>query len=155
MKVISKDKFKLIGLRLENKTTNANNQSSVDCGNLWQKFETNKIFEIIPGKISNEIYAVYYDYEKDEKEAFSYFIGCMVDESAVAPTELDELLIPSQNYMKYTAKGAMTGCITEAWKKIWSSDNNRKFGFDFEVYDERSHNWNDAELDIYVSTSDE
>lgn len=48
----------------------------------------------------------------------------------------------------------MTGCVTDTWKKIWDSSLNRKFGFDFEVYDERSQDWNNAELDIYISTTE-
>ena len=31
--------FKLIGIRLDKKTTNSGGQSAIDCGNLWQKFE--------------------------------------------------------------------------------------------------------------------
>ena len=149
-----KNNFKLFGLKLKGKTTNENNQSAKDCGNLWQKFETSKIFDLIPNKLSNEIYAVYFDYEEDETKPFSYFIGCKVHENAKIPKNLTYLEIPSQDYMKVTAKGVMTGCITEAWEKIWSSDIKRKFGFDFEVYDERSMDWNDAELDIYASINE-
>src|SRR5690606_3081679 len=147
-----RNEFKLIGLRLKGKTTNQNDQSSKDCGNLWQKFETDKIFELVPEKLSNEIYAVYFDYEKDETAPFSYFIGCKVDKNTITPKGLDELLIPTQEYRKYTAKGLMTGCITDTWRKIWSSAFHRKYGFDFEVYDERSQDWSNAEVDIYVST---
>lgn len=154
MEKIKKTNFKLVGLKLDDKTTNENNQSNKDCGNLWQKFEKDKIFNLIPNKLSNEIYAVYFDYEKDETKPFSYFIGCKVDENAETPKNLKSLEIPSQNYIKATAKGVMTGCITEAWEKIWNSEIQRKFGFDFEVYDERSQDWNDAELDIYVSISE-
>jgi len=148
-----KEKFRLIGLKLSHKTTNENGQSGKDCGNLWQQFEKDNIFNLIPNKLSNEIYAVYYDYESDENGLFSYFIGCKVDESAKIPEGLTSLEIPSQNYAKVTAKGVMTACITEAWEKIWNSDMERKFGFDFEVYDERSRDWNDAEVDIYVSVT--
>lgn len=149
-----KDKFKIVGLQLKGKTTNQNNQSSDDCGNLWQKFETEKIFDRIPEKLSNEIYAVYFDYEKDENSPFSYFIGCKVANDAEVPQELSELKIPAQKYLKFTAKGVMTGCITDTWKKIWNSDLNREFGFDFEVYDERSQDWNDAEVDVFISVAD-
>lgn len=76
---ISTKNFKLIGIKLGHKTTNENKQSSTDCGFLWQKFEKEKIFDLIPNKVSNEIYAVYFDYEKDETKPFSYFIGCKVD----------------------------------------------------------------------------
>lgn len=150
-----KDKFKLVGLQLKGKTTNQNNQSSEDCGNLWEKFETEKIFAQIPEKVSNEIYAVYFDYvKKDETSPFSYFIGCKVANEAETPQELSELIIPEQKYLKFTAKGEMTGCITDTWKKIWNADLNREFGFDFEVYDERSQDWNDAEVDIFISVAD-
>lgn len=146
--------FKHIGLKLEGKTKNENGQSGKDCGELWQKFETEKIAEQVPNKLSDAVYAVYYDCESDEKGLFSYFIGCKVETTTNKPANLDELIIPEQTYHKETAKGQMTGCITGVWEKIWRSDLNRKFGFDFEVYDERSHNWENAEVDIYLSVKD-
>ncbi|MFA5556170.1 MAG: GyrI-like domain-containing protein [Flavobacteriaceae bacterium] len=145
--------FKLIGLKLKGKTKNENGQSTKDCGQLWQQFESHKIAELIPNKISNEVYAVYYDYESDESGLFSYFIGCKVTENTHKPEDLDEIIIPEQHYHKEVAKGQMTGCIIDAWKKIWSSDINRKFEFDFEVYDQRSQNWNNAEIDIFLSVN--
>lgn len=70
MEKIQKTNFKLAGLKLEERTTNENNQSSKDCGNLWQKFEKDKIFGLIANKLTNEIYAVYFDYEKTKKIRF-------------------------------------------------------------------------------------
>lgn len=151
MEKIQKSNFRLAGLMLDRKTTNENNQSSTDCGNLWQKFEKEKIIDLIPHKTGNEVYAVYFDYEKDASQPFSYFIGCEVDENAGIPENLAILDIPAQTYSKVTVKGVMTGCITEAWERIWDSGLPRKFGFDFEIYDERSRDWNDAELAIYIS----
>ncbi|QHC86215.1 transcriptional regulator [Empedobacter brevis] len=143
--------FKLIGLKLPGKTKNENGQSGKDCGRLWEKFEVEKITEQIPNKISDEVYAVYFDYESDADGLFSYFIGCKVEDETNVPQNLDELIIPEQTYHKETAKGQMTGCVTEVWEKIWSSDLKRKYGFDFEVYGEKSHNWENAEVDIYLS----
>ena len=145
--------FKLVGLKLQHQTTNENNQANTDCGNLWQKFESDGVFHKVPNKLSNEIFAVYYEYEKDETKPYSYFIGCKVDEETKVPDGLHEVRIPAQDYIKITAKGEMTGCIVEAWKKIWSSKLDRQFAFDFEVYDERSQDWKDAEVDIYLSAN--
>jgi predicted transcriptional regulator YdeE len=64
--------------------------------------------------MSDAIYAVYYDYESDEKGIFSYFIGCKVDENTEKPEGLDELIIPEQRYHIETAKGQITGCISDA-----------------------------------------
>lgn len=146
--------FKLIGLKLDRKTKNGNGASEKDCGELWQRFEAQKIPAQIPGRISDAVYAVYFDYENKENGLFSYFIGCKVEENAQAPENLDELIVPGQAYYKETATGKMPGCISEAWKRIWDSGISRKFGFDFEVYDERSRNWENAEVDIYLSVTE-
>src|SRR5690606_25481846 len=151
MENITKNNFRLIGLKLDQKTTNENGQASIDCGNLWQQFEKEQVFGSIPDKLNNRIYADYYDYEKDETKHYAYFIGCETHGLAMVPEGLNELLIPAQNYVKIPVAGIMTDCVADAWRHIWKSKMNRKFGFDFEIYDERSQDWNKAELDIFIS----
>jgi len=153
MDKIKIDEFKLIGLKLNNKTTNENGQSSIDCGNLWQKFKTENFVERIPGKLSDEIYAVYYDYEGDHTKPFSYFIGCKVKTEAQNSQGMDSLIIPAGSYYKVIAKGTMPDCVVNSWKKIWSSISDRAYQFDFEIYDERSKDWSNAEVEIFVSTN--
>ncbi len=151
MDKVKKEGFRLTGLRLDKKTSNKNGQSGIDCGSLWQRFETEGFADKITGKLGNEIYAVYFDYEGDHTSPFSYFIGCKTDPGSVPPKDMDSLLIPPLTYCKITAKGKMTACIIEAWEKIWSSDIDRAYQFDFEVYDDKSRDWNNAEVGIYVS----
>ena len=62
-----------------------NGQSSIDCGNLWQEFVKGKYAEIIPNKLTDEILAVYHQYEGDHTKPFSYFIGCKVNADTEAP----------------------------------------------------------------------
>ena len=50
------------------------------------------------------------------------------------------------------AKGKMPDCISNSWKDIWDSKIERAYKYDFEVYDERSKDWNNATVDIFVST---
>jgi predicted transcriptional regulator YdeE len=153
MDKIVKEEFKLTGLKLNRKTTNENGQSSIDCGNLWQRFENENYVERIQGKLSDEIYAVYYDYEGDHTKPFSYFIGCKVKMDTQNSPDLDSLIIPAGTYSKIIAKGAMPGCIANAWKNIWSSITDRAYQFDLEIYDERSKDWSNAEIEIFVSTN--
>jgi len=75
-----------------------------------------------------------------------------VGKNSETPKELEELIIPAQECTKFTAKGTMTDYVTNTWKEIWSSDLKRNFGFDFEVYDERSQDWSNVEVAIYIST---
>ena len=145
-----KDEFKLIGLKLNNKTTNEGGQSSIDCGSLWQKFEAENFAKRIPDKLSDEIYAVYFDYEGDYTKPFSYFIGCKVKIDTETPQGMNSLVIPAGNYSKVIAKGKMPDCVANTWKEIWTSNIPRTYQIDFEVYDERSKDWNDAEVDVYL-----
>lgn len=142
--------MRLIGLALPSKTTNQNGQSMKDCGELWTRFEKEDVFSKIPNKLSNEVLAVYHDYEGDHTQPFSYFIGCKVGEGTKIPEGLNSITIPSGNYQKIIAKGKMPDCIANAWEEIWKSDIPRSFKTDFEVYDERSQDWSHAEVDIYL-----
>lgn len=144
--------FKLIGLALGKKTTNDGGQSNADCGSLWQKFEAEKIRDQIPDKSDDEIYALYFDYEGDHTKPFSYFIGCKVKDSTRTPEGMVGVIIPKQNYIKVIARGELPYCIADSWKEIWNSNIDRAYGYDFEIYDERSKDWSDARVDIFIST---
>jgi len=151
MEKTQKSEFKLIGLKLDKKTTNEGGKSSIDCGSLWQKFERENLVERIPDKLSEEIYAVYFDYEGDHTKPFSYFIGCKVKMDTDVLKGMDSLLVPSENYAMVIAKGKMPDCVANSWKEIWNSNIERAYNFDFEKYDERSKDWSNAEVEIFVS----
>ena len=153
MEKIEKTAFKLIGLKLGHKTTNEGGQSGIDCGNLWQKFEIENFATNIPDKLSEEIYAVYYEYEGDYTKPFSYFIGCKVKIDAEVPQGMDYLIIPSGSFTKVLSKGIMPNCVANSWKDIWNSDTDRAYNYDFEVYDERSKDWSNAEVEIFISSN--
>ena len=153
MEKIKKTEFKLIGLKLGGKTTNDNGQSGIDCGNLWQKFERENFAERIPGKLSDEIYAVYFDYEGDYTKPFSYFIGCKVKNDTQTPQGMTNLIIPAGSFTKVIAKGKMPDCVANSWKDIWNSEIERTYKYDFEIYDERSKDWSNAEVEIFVSNN--
>jgi predicted transcriptional regulator YdeE len=152
MKKIELKEFKLTGIGLGEKTTNENGQAGIDCGNLWQKFEEGDYVNKIPGKLSDEVFAVYHDYDGDYTQPYSYFIGCQVQTDTEIPEGMDSLIIPAAIYQQITVKGKIPDCIISVWKELWnSSDTNRAYQSDFEVYDERSKGWIDAEVDIFIS----
>lgn len=152
MEKLELSKIQLVGISLKSKTTNKNRQSNIDCGNLWQKFEKEGIADKIENKLSDDIFAIYHNYEGDHTEPFSYFIGCEVADGTKVPDNLESLIIPKGMFNKKVAKGKMPDCIVNAWKEIWQSDLYRAYNVDFEIYDERSKDWASAEVDIYVST---
>ncbi len=142
---------RLIGIGLTSKTTNENNQSMQDIGGLWARFEVEKCRDAIAGKTDQKVYAVYHDYDGDHTKPFAYFIGCEVNDDAETPGGMICVEIPIQDYHLHLAKGKMPDCIGMAWREIWESDINRAYTFDFEVYGEKSYDWNNAEVEIFLS----
>lgn len=151
MNTTSIGSFKLIGLKLQHKTTNQNGQSGKDCGSHWQQFEAGNYTARIPGKLNEEVVAVYYDYEGDHTQPYAYFIGCKVAPGTPVPQGMDSIEIPAGSYTNLVAKGIMPDCVADAWRHIWDTYTNRAYGYDFEIYDERSRDWNNATVDIFIS----
>ena len=141
----------LIGLSLKTKTTNTGGQSSVDCTNLWHTFDDGRYADRITNKMSDEILGVYHHYEGDSSKPFFYFIGYKVKEGTPVPDGLESLIIPEGTYEKIAVTGKMPDCVTDAWKQVWAADYPRTYQTDFEVYDQRAKDWNNAEVDVYVS----
>ncbi|MBT8220086.1 MAG: GyrI-like domain-containing protein [Bacteroidia bacterium] len=146
--------MRFAGIKLKNKTSNRDGQSSIDCGNLWQKFESDKVAFQIMNKRSNDVYAVYFNYDGDYMDPFDYFIGCMIPSDAVIADHLSEIRIPPAHYQKFMAQGKMPESIGKKWTEIWQSDIERAYTFDFESYGSRSHDWENAEVGIFISIKD-
>jgi predicted transcriptional regulator YdeE len=117
---------------------------------LWQKFENENYIETIPGILTDEIVAVYHEYEGDYTKPFSYFIGCKVPIDTEVPIGLQSLIIPNGTYQKIVAKGEMPNCVINAWKEIWASNSPRSYTTDFEIYNDKSKDWSNAEVEIYL-----
>ncbi|MEJ0106524.1 MAG: GyrI-like domain-containing protein [Bacteroidota bacterium] len=147
--------FTLTGLALKTKTWNANGQSAIDCGSLWQQFEKGNYADKIPGKLGDDIIAVYHNYEGDHTQPFSYFIGCRVAAGSAMPEGMDSLTIEKATYQQFIAKGKMPDCVGNTWREIWKTNIDRAYIADFEVYDERSKDWNDALVDIFIGVKEE
>lgn len=141
----------LTGIALPEKTTNDNNQAMKDCGGLWEKFEKGGYFTKIPQRIEDKVYAVYFDYEGDHTKPYSYFIGCRIEPGSPVPEDMESVVIPPGDFKMFTAKGKMPECIGTTWGKIWEADIKRAYKADFEIYDERSRDWENAEVDIFIS----
>ncbi len=154
MSEIKLKEIQLIGLSLKTKTFNANGQSAIDCGNLWQEFVNGNYADKVPGKLSNDILAVYHGYEGDHTKPYSYFIGCKVNDNTPVPPGMNSLIIPAAQYQKISAKGKMPDCVANAWSAIWQSDIPRAYQFDFELYDERSKDWSNTEVDIFIGVKE-
>ncbi len=144
------EKFHLIGVAI--KTENKPGKDEQDLPALWGKFMSEGILQNIPNKIDDTIYCMYTDYEGDYTKPYTTIIGCRVSSLEQIPEGMMGKMVETASYVKYTAKGnIMQGAVQGVWQEIWSSDLERAYAADFDVYGDKAKNLEDGEVDIFVS----
>jgi len=144
------ENFKIIGISTE--TTNQNNQAAADLAALWQRFYAEEIFNKIPNKESEDVYAVYTDYESDYTGKYTTIIGQRVTSLGNIPDGFLGREIKNEKLLRYKAKGEMPQAVLETWQEIWANDIAlyRTYNADFEVYGEKSQQGANSEVEIYI-----
>lgn len=142
--------FKIIGIAVE--TSNHNNQAATDLTKLWQRFFQEKISDQITDKETEDIYAVYTDYETDYTGKYTAIIGQRVNSLDNIPPGLVGKEINNKKLSRYVAKGEMPNAVVTVWNEIWANDIAlyRTYDADFEVYGVKSQNGSESEVDIYI-----
>ncbi len=122
---------------------------------LWKKFHQEKVLEKIDedNKVSDEIFAIYTDYEGDHTKPYKFILGVKVFEFDEVPAGMITYTIPEQKYAIATAIGRIPTSVAKEWKKIWASKLDRKYSSDFEIYNEDSDMGEDSEVEIYVAVN--
>lgn len=147
--IILLEPFQVIGIAI--RTTNENLQSKQDIEMLWGRFFAENVLSQIPNKVSDTIYCIYTDYEKDHSAPYTTIIGCKVNAIENVPEGMVLKEIPATKYQVFTCVGKMPDAVVDTWLYIWKSDIDRKYIADFEVYDEKSQDPVNAVVRTYLS----
>ncbi|PEA53710.1 AraC family transcriptional regulator [Bacillus pseudomycoides] len=155
-KIVKKESFQAVGISI---TTN--NELEMSSGgkipHLWSQYFQEQISNHIPNKTTQtETLALYSNYESDETGFYTFAIGVPVSTVIDTPENMTSFTIPATTYAVFTTRrGPLSEIIVEAWQEIWnwSKENKRAFTTDFELYDERAFDPNDAQVDIYIALS--
>lgn len=125
---------------------------------LWNTYFQSGIAERIQASNPHLIYALYTHYESDASGAYTVILGHeMGDQHNPQALEgLAHTVIPEAQYMIFrTKRGPVFEVVAGAWQQIWSffedSSVERTYSGDFELYDSREFDPNDAEIDIYIA----
>ncbi|MEO6314926.1 MAG: GyrI-like domain-containing protein [Chitinophagaceae bacterium] len=144
------ESFRITGIAI--RTTNENGASAIAIPKLWNQFMTENTMQQIAGKISNDIYCVYTEYEKDFTKPYTTLLGCRVEDTAPGQDGFKSILIPAGNYALFTAKGNLNeGIVFNEWTAIWNSSLQRAYTADFEIYGEKAQNPANAAVEIFVA----
>lgn len=156
--LVEADELKLVGIA----ATTSNKQEwseEAKIGGLWERFWKEGVQQSIPnpehsGKHS--IYGCYIDYENGSEGDYKLLVGCRVTDIDSLPAGLEAKVLPASKYAVFTTKkGPATKVVVETWQEIWkwaaTAKLQRTFTGDFELYDERSADTDNAQIDIYIA----
>lgn len=116
-----------------------NEKATDDINALWERFFKESVGQHIPNKIDDVIFAVYSDYEGDHEAPYRLTIGYRIDPKAnkESPKDMHQVSCKSGDYAVLSSAGKQPEALIETWASIWSSDLERSYATDFEVYGPR------------------
>ncbi|MEJ8756149.1 effector binding domain-containing protein [Pontibacter sp. H259] len=142
---------------ISTRTTNANGKAATDIEALWGRFWGEKIQEQIPGKVSDEIYAVYTDYESDFTGYYTTIVGLPVSSLESIPDGFVGITIDTTVYQKFVSKGKMPEAVVNTWLEIWGNKTlnlKRAYKADFTIHGDKYYNGDQAEVETFISVKE-
>jgi predicted transcriptional regulator YdeE len=122
---------------------------------LWQRFFAEQVYAKVPHRTDSKIMALYCEYASDKDDAYTIVLGVRVTHVDKIPAGMVVQHVPAQPYAIFTTqKGQMPGIVVNTWQEIWRQEQattlKRAYCTDYELYDERSSDPQNAQIDIYI-----
>jgi predicted transcriptional regulator YdeE len=154
-RTITEEPFYVAGYQV--RTNNANEMNGHgEIGKLWERFYQKNLGAQIPDRADSATIVVYSDYASNEKGDYNYLLGARVTSVDHLPAGMSFRRIVTGSYaVLTTARGPLVDIVQAEWKKIWAMQpadlaGKRAFLTDYEVYDSRSANPQEAQVEIHI-----
>jgi predicted transcriptional regulator YdeE len=148
--IIQRPAFMIMGISIW--TINKDGKAGTDIYNLWQRWFQEGISDKIPGKLGDEVYNLYCDYESDHSGWYRVILGHTVKSIDVIPDGLVGRKFPESNYAVYHSEGKLPYVVLDTWNQIYGEDKfERKYLVDFDIYNMNTYDPEKAAVDIFVS----
>ncbi len=147
--IIKKAEILLVGI--DCRTSNDAGAAMNDIPALWERFYSENIISQIPDKASEDVIALYCDYEGDHTRPYSVVIGCPVRTLDNVPEGFVAKKIPGGTYALYRAIGEHSQALIETWGEIWKSDLPRTYTGDYELYGKKFTSGSPQEVEIFIA----
>ncbi len=141
--------FEIVGMAI--RTNNKHGEAEKDIGDLWGRFNSDDSVAKIEGKISEDLYCVYTDYEKDHSGAYTTILGYQVRPGIPPPSGYVRKIILRASYEVFISQGPLPASVQQTWMSIWKTNLKRKYTADFDVYGPHSKNPDYAIVRTFVS----
>jgi predicted transcriptional regulator YdeE len=148
--------FTVIGI--EARTSNAQEMTHNGViGKQWVQFMKENLAAQIPNKAdATPLIALYTDYVSDKDGEYTFLLGARVTSAAQVPAGMAARKVPGGRYAVFTSeKGPAEKVVVETWQRIWSIPKgslggDRAYKTDYEVYDKRATNPENAQVEVHV-----
>ncbi len=158
-KVVHQEQFYVVGITARTSNAAEANPQTRIIGKQWQRFFQEGVLQQIPNKLDDNIYSVYSDYAGERNGEYSFTIGARVTEPAQQlPPGLVLKTVPAGDYAVITTeKGPVANVVIAAWKRVWNLEDQKQLGgtraykSDYEFYDRRAMDPQNAQADINIS----
>ncbi|MGE4348406.1 MAG: GyrI-like domain-containing protein [Candidatus Berkiella sp.] len=149
--------LKLVGITVRTNNKNEMNPKYAKIGELAERYWGEGLANQLQNRVNpGKTFAVYTEYESDERGDYTYFIGEEVSHFDEMPLGFTQLNVPAQKYQQFTTEpGAIPEVIINAWRQIWMMGEKelggkRVYQADLEVIDVKNLDPEKAVFDIYI-----
>lgn len=126
--------IRVVGLELRT----SNEQAFETIPGHWQKVVQQGVLATIPGKTSDDVYAVYTNFEnagKNNQGQYSLIIGAAVEAGSPVPAGLVAAEIPASQRLSFAVESGHPERVGEKWQEIWGKgDLGNTYLADYERY---------------------
>jgi predicted transcriptional regulator YdeE len=150
------EKSPLVIMGIECRTANTPEAAPHDIPKHWARFYSEDIINQIPNQSSDDVIALYCDYEGDYTKPYSLVIGCPVSSADVIPEGMVVKTIPGGSYAVFAAVGEHPQKVIETWNYIWQNvDHKRTYTGDYEIYGDKFFSQSPQGVDVYIAVKKE
>lgn len=114
--------LRIIGIEL--RTSNTEAMQTIPTH--WQRFTEDGVLARIPGKLSDEVYAVYTHFEHagvDNQGIYSLIIGAPVDSSQPVPPGMSHAMLPASPRAVFPVPQGRFDQVVPTWQEVWQRDD--------------------------------
>lgn len=155
VKIEKQEAFQVVGLAVRTK----NADEVTGGGNipkLWNKFVSEGWADRIPNRADQTLFAVYSDYASDENGEYTYMVAARVTSVGRVPEGTTAKTVVAGKYAVLTSeKGPLSQVVPQMWMRVYPMKaaelgGARAFATDYEVYDDRAANPQEAVVELHL-----
>lgn len=119
----------------------------------WQRFSQQAVLADIPGKISDDVYAVYTNFDhagSNNRGVYSLILGAQVHPHTPLPQGLARAVIPASRRAVFPVEKGRFDLVGDTWQEIWRrNDLAKTFIAEYERYTSQ------GDIDIFIGLEKE